>query len=120
MGLGYCWSLDFAGPLPLTVQHNRYVLVMVEQFSKWIELVPSPEKCSEGIAYAFLDRVLSHFGAPAEVLTDQGTKFQGEFQVLCDKVLIDHQTTSRDHLETDGLAECVVQMMKRALRKYGL
>ncbi len=75
MGLGYRWSLDFAGPLPLTVRHNKYVLVMVEHFSKWIELVPSPDKSSEGVAYAFLDRVLSHFGAPAEVLTDQGTKF---------------------------------------------
>jgi hypothetical protein len=70
MGLGYRWSLDFAGPLPLTVQHNRYVLVMVEHFSKWIELVPSLYKSSEGVVYAFLDRVLSHFGAPAEVLID--------------------------------------------------
>ncbi len=90
MGLGYRWSLDFAGPLPLIVQHNKYVLVMVEHFSKWIELVPSPDKSSEGVAYAFLDRVFSHFGAPSEVLTDQGTEFQGEFQVLCDKALIDH------------------------------
>jgi hypothetical protein len=90
MGLGYRWSLDFAGPLPLTVWHNRYVLVMVEHFSKWIELVPSPNKSNEGVAYVFLDRVLSHFGAPVEVLTDQGTEFQGEFQVLCDKALIDH------------------------------
>jgi hypothetical protein len=79
MGLGYHWSLDFVGPLPLMVRHNRYVLVMVEHFSKWIELVPSPDKSNEGLAYAFLDRVLSHFGAPAKVLTDQGTEFQGEF-----------------------------------------
>jgi hypothetical protein len=120
MGLGYRWSLDFAGPLPLTVRHNKYVLVMVEHFSKWIELVPSPNKSSEGIAYAFLDRVLSHFGAPAEVLTNQGTEFQGEFQVLCDKALIDHRTTSQDHLEADGLAERVVQTVKKALRKYSL
>ncbi len=104
----------------MTVRHNRYVLVMVEHFSKWIELVPSPDKSSEGVAYAFLNRVLSHFGAPAEVLTDQGTKFQGEFQVLCDKALIDHRTTSRDHLEANGLAERVVQTVKRALRKYGM
>jgi hypothetical protein len=47
-------------------------------------------------------------------------KFQGEFQDLCDKALIDHRTTSRDHPEVDGLAECVVQMVKRAWRKYGL
>jgi hypothetical protein len=70
MGLGYRWSLDFAGPLPLTVRHNRYVLVMVEHFSKWIGLVPFLNKSSEGIAYAFLNRVLNHFSAPVEVLTD--------------------------------------------------
>jgi transposase-like protein len=93
---------------------------MVEHFSKWIELVPSPDKSNERVTYAFLDRVLSHFGAPAEVLTDQGSKFQGEFQVLCDKALIDHQTTSRDHPEANGLTKRVVQTVKRALRKYGL
>jgi hypothetical protein len=50
MGLGYRWSLDFAGPLPLTIRHNIYVLVMVEHFSKWIELVSSPDKSSKGVA----------------------------------------------------------------------
>jgi len=90
MGLGYRWNLDFVGPLPLTIWHNRYVLVIVEHFSKWIELVPSPDKSSEGVAYTFHNRVLNHFGAPAKVLTDQGIKFQGEFQVLCDKALINH------------------------------
>ncbi|OAE31039.1 hypothetical protein AXG93_1502s1410 [Marchantia polymorpha subsp. ruderalis] len=57
---------------------------------------------------------------PGEVLIDQGTEFQGEFQVLCDKALIDHRTTSRDYPEADGLVERVVQTVKRALRKYGL
>jgi hypothetical protein len=91
MGLGYHWSLDFVAPLPLIVQHNRYVLVMVEHFSKRIEFVSSSDKSSEGVAYAFLaDKVLNHFGASTEVLIDQGTKFQGEFQVLCEKALIDH------------------------------
>jgi transposase-like protein len=93
---------------------------MVEHFSKWIELVPSPDKSNEGIAYAFLDNVFSHFGALVEVLTDQGTEFQGEFRVLCDKALNDHRTTSRNHPEANGLAEHVVQTVKRALRKYGL
>jgi hypothetical protein len=41
MGLGYKWSLDFAGPLPVIPRHNKYGLVMIEHFSKWIELVGS-------------------------------------------------------------------------------
>jgi hypothetical protein len=61
-----------------------YVLVMIEHFSKWIELVALPDKFSEGAAYSFLDRVLSRFGAPTEVLTDQGREFLGEFQTLCE------------------------------------
>ncbi len=75
---------------------------------------------SEGVAYAFLDRVFSRFGSPTKVLTDQNSKFHGEFQELCEKALIDHRMTSRDHLEVDGLIERMVQMVKRRLQKYGL
>jgi hypothetical protein len=42
MGLGYQWNLDFASPLNLTPRHNRYVLVMIEHFSKWLELMSLP------------------------------------------------------------------------------
>jgi transposase InsO family protein len=120
MGLGYRWSLDFVGPLPVTPRHNKYVLVMIEHFSKWIELVALPDKFSEGAAYSFLDCVLNRFGAPAEVLTDQGREFLGEFQTLCEQAMIDHRTTSKDHPEADGLGERMVQTVKRGLRKYSL
>jgi transposase-like protein len=112
--------LDFAGPLPVTPRHNKYVLVMIKHFSKWIELVALPDKFSEGAAYSFLDLVLSRFGAPANVLIDQGQEFLGEFQMLCEQAMIDHRTTSRDYPEANGLAECVVQTVKRGLRKYSL
>jgi transposase InsO family protein len=120
MGLGYRWSLDFAGPLPVIPRHNKYVLVMIEHFSKWIELVALPDKFSEGAAYSFLDRVLSRFGAPTEVLTDQGREFLGEFQTLCEQAMIDHCTTSRDHPEANGLVERMVQTVKKGLWKYNL
>jgi transposase-like protein len=67
---------------------------MIKQFSKWLELVPFSDYSNEGATYAFLDRVLNRFGVPAEVLIDQGIKFPGEFQELCEKTLIDHRTTS--------------------------
>ena len=120
MGLGYRWSLDFAGPLLPTPRGAKYVLVMVEHFSKWIELVALPQNSSESAVVAFLDRVLARFGASAEVLTDQGREFLGSFEELCVQALIDHRTTSQDHPKVDGLAERVVQIVKSGLRKYGL
>jgi hypothetical protein len=74
MGLGYQWSLDFADPLNLTPRHNYYVLVMMEHFSKWLELVPLPYHNSEGVAYALLDKVFNKFGVLTEIFIDQGTK----------------------------------------------
>jgi hypothetical protein len=96
---------------------NKYVVVMIEHFTKWVELVPIPEKSSFYTAAAFKG-VLTRFGAPAEVLPNQGEEFQGEFAALLQKLLIDHRTTSRDHPQSDGLAECMVQVVKEALRKY--
>jgi hypothetical protein len=100
--------LDFASPLNLTPQHNQYGLVMIEHFSKWLELVSLPNCSSEGASYAFLDKVLNRFGALTKVLIYQVTKFHEEFQKLCEKTLIDHCTTSRNHVEVDRLVEHMV------------
>lgn len=119
-GMGYRWSFDLAGPLPKTERGNRFVMIGIEHFSKWCILAPLPDKQSKHTAQVLLDRVLSTWGAPAVVLTDQGKEFEGEFDALCYRALIDHRTTSRDHPEADGLAERMVQTTKVALRKYGL
>ncbi len=81
---------------------------MIEHFSKWLELVPLLNCNNEGTTYTFLGKVFSRFGAPFKVLTNQGTKFCREFQKLCEKALIDHCTTSRDHFEAYTLVERMV------------
>jgi hypothetical protein len=116
MGLFYRWAVDLCKMPHTSEDENKYVVVMIEHFTKWVELVSIPEKLSFYTAAA-LKGVLTRFGAPAEVLTDQGEEFQGEFAALLQKLLIDHRTTSRDHPQSDGLAERMVQVVKEALRK---
>jgi hypothetical protein len=111
MGMFYRWGVDLCKMPFKSVSGNRYVVVMVEHFSKWIELVPIPEKTSHHTAAA-LRGVLCRYGAPAEVLTDQGEEFQGEFAELLTKLLIDYRLTSRDHPQSDELAERMVQTVK--------
>ena len=78
-------------------------MVMIEHFCKWVEVVAIPSKESCETARVFRLYVLCRYGAPAEVLTDQGTEFRGEFQEMLDEALTDHRT-SRDHPHADGLA----------------
>ncbi len=113
----YRWSCDLVGKLPQTSRGNVYIMIMIEHFSKWVELVALLDKSSHSTSHAFLQQVLSRFRACAECLTNQGLEFKGEFQDLLDHVLIDHCRTSRDHPQANGLAERMVQMCKKRLRK---
>jgi hypothetical protein len=83
-------------------------MIMIDDFSKWVELVALPNKSSHNTNHAFLEQVLSRFGACVECLTDQGLKFRREFQNLLDHAFIDHCQTSRDHPRISGLVERMV------------
>jgi hypothetical protein len=56
-----------------------------------------PNYSNEGTTYAFLVKVLRKFGVLIELFTHQDRKFRGEYEKLCVKALINHQTTSQDH-----------------------
>ena len=76
------WNIDFAGLLPTSKKGNRYVLVYIEHMAVWVELIALLDKTSANVARAFLEYILSRYGVPGVMLTDQGTEFQSAFQTL--------------------------------------
>ncbi|CAI7839470.1 unnamed protein product, partial [Closterium sp. NIES-53] len=113
--LGYCWSLDIAGKLPVSRRGRKYIVLMIEHVSKWAEARPLVNKSTAAVAEAFEEMVITRFGACWEVLTDQGA----ELKELLVSNGIQHRTTSRYNLQADGLTERLVQTVKRGLRVYG-
>ncbi len=119
-GMFYRSSCHLAGKLPQTSRGNVYIMIMIRHFSKWVELVALLDKSSHNTSQAFLQQVLSRFGACVECLTDQGSEFRGEFQDLLNHVFIDHCRTSKDHPQADGLVERMVQTCNKGLWKICL
>ena len=77
--------LDFQGPLPETPRGNTNILVMVDQFTKWCEIVPLPSQTAETTAKAAVNELCARFGCPFPVHTDQGRNFESKlFKVICD------------------------------------
>ncbi len=66
-------------------------MIMIEHFSKWVELVVLLDKSSHNTSQAFLQQVVSRFGAYAECFTNQRSEFRIEFQDLLNHALIDHR-----------------------------
>lgn len=110
VGLFYRRGVDLAGPMnPTSSAGNRYVMVLVEHFSKHIEAVPIPDKLAATTARVLVETVLCRFDSCAEVITDGGTEFAGEFDDVLKMALIDHRRTAPNHPQADGLAERAVQ-----------
>ena len=43
-------GMDLIGPLPQTIQGNKYIVTVTDYFSKWAEAAPLPSKHAVGIA----------------------------------------------------------------------
>ncbi|CAF1038835.1 unnamed protein product [Brachionus calyciflorus] len=73
---------DILGPLPASENNFIYILVIVCQFSKWVELFPLKNQTAEEVADCLFLCVCRH-GAPASALSDQGTNFKSEVHLCC-------------------------------------
>ncbi len=71
------------------------------------------------MAYQFLHHMLHRFGGHAEVVTELGSEFKGEFTELLVDHFIDQHTISAKHRypQANGLAERCVQTLKSSLTK---
>ena len=68
-------ALDIVGPLTETVSGNKYILTFQDDLSKFVIGLPIPQQDAETIAKEFVLKVVLKFGAPAQILTDQGSNF---------------------------------------------
>ena len=87
--------LDMVGPLPESDKGNKYIMVMVDQFSKWVEIQPLAEISAETTARAVIDNFFSRFGYLLQIHTDQGKNFDGNlFQQMCSLLRITKTRTT--------------------------
>ena len=103
--LGLCGNV-LVGLIDYVSQGNRYVLVMVDCFSRWTEACPLPDKTVCSVADAFFQYVVCRFGMPSVIHLDQGREFENEvMQELCLLCGAHKTRTTPYHPESDGLVE---------------
>ena len=71
-----CW--DIMGPLPVSRNGSRYILVIVDAFSRWMVAVPLMETSAETLARSLWSEFLSRYGAPCRIHSDRGSNINAE------------------------------------------
>ena len=109
-----CLNMDFVGPYP----DGGYILVIIDTFTRWVELYHSPNATSESAASSLLQH-FGRYGAASQIQSDKGPHFVAnlvkEFLRL---VGSDHCLTLAYSKEENSIVERANKEINRHIRAY--
>ncbi len=111
-------STDMLTKLPVCKSGNKHVLVFIDYFTKYVELVAVPDAKSETVARAFVDRVILLHGSPQYLHSDRGTNYLSKLIAETCKLFETHKTqTTSFHPACNGQSERMMSNIVNSLSK---
>ncbi len=84
---------------------NMYVVVVIDSFSRWVSLEPTPDKSAMAAARAII-KTIGNFGVPLTIRSDGGKEFVNDILASLEFLLdIKHHKIMAYHHEGNSLAE---------------
>uniref|UniRef100_A0ABD2WPB5 RNA-directed DNA polymerase n=1 Tax=Trichogramma kaykai TaxID=54128 RepID=A0ABD2WPB5_9HYME len=71
-------AADITGPFPRSRKGNKYLLIFMDMFTRYIECIAIKKANGPTITQKLYGRIFMRFGAPEILLTDNGTEFKNE------------------------------------------
>ena len=94
----------------------RYLLTIVDRFSRWPVAIPIKDMAVETILDAFAHGWVANFGVPSSITTDRGSQFlSAAWSQLMSTWGIRTHTTTAYHPQSNGLVERLHRRLKEAL-----
>ena len=111
--------LDIVGPMKQTSRGCRYVLTMIDRYTRWPEAQPIENIEAETVARTFLEVWIARYGVPEMVTTDRGTQFESKlFQSLCNWIGTKKIRTSSHNPRANGIIERLHRQMKASIMAH--
>jgi transposase InsO family protein len=112
-------AMDILGELPQTERGNKYILVVADYFTKWTESFAMPNIEAKTVAKILVEEVISRFGIPKIIHSDQGSQFESKlFMEMCDLLQIQKTRTTPYHPHSDGMVEKFNKTLTTMLSMY--
>jgi hypothetical protein len=110
---------DLFGPLKTSDKGKKFILCIMDAFTKYVELVALPNKEAATMAEAIFDKWICHFGTPIDLVTDQGTEFCAKLsKELFTRLGTAHLTTSSHHPQCNSQAEVANKTIAKYLSSF--
>lgn len=85
-------AMDLVGPLPETNQGFRWIFIVEDTASKWIEIFPLIQATAIACAQILIDEIFFRYGTPRRMISDNGVQFISEIMQQIAYCLEIHQS----------------------------
>jgi hypothetical protein len=98
-------AIDALGPLPEDEKGNKYIIAIIDEFSRFLELFAAPDPSAASAADALFQHT-GRYGIPTTLVSDGGSQFVNSiiFQFL-ELIGIDHNITLAYSKQENGIVE---------------
>jgi transposase InsO family protein len=113
------WGLDFVGEFKENSSNGyQWILTATDYFTRWVKSIPT-KKATEEVVVNFLeDRIITRFGAPSNITTDNAKAFNSYALVeFCFKYGITLSHSSNYYPQGNRLAESTNNNLMNILKK---
>ena len=117
------WALDLIGEIrPASSKSQKYILVGIDYFTKWIEAVPLVNVDQENVIEFIQKNIIFRYGIPETITTDQGSVFTGrkmqEFaQETGFKLLTSTPYYAQANVQVEAANKVVIGLIKKHVEK---
>ena len=109
-------NVDTIGPVPADEHGNKYILVLVDACTRFVELFPTKDTTAESAAAALLAHA-GRYGFPKHIKSDNGPQFSNKICTELSKLLGSEQLFSTPYSsEENAIVERVNSEVGRHLR----
>ena len=118
--IGKPWEMIAVDVLevPVSKSNNRYLLVVQDYFTKWVEAIPMPDQTSLRISTELV-KLFSMFGCPSILHSDQGRNFESTILIQTLQAFgVTKSRTTAYHPQCDGMVERFNRTLLQLLRSY--
>uniref|UniRef100_A0A1Y1KT95 RNA-directed DNA polymerase n=1 Tax=Photinus pyralis TaxID=7054 RepID=A0A1Y1KT95_PHOPY len=71
-------AMDLVGPLPEVETGEKWIFVIEDTSTKWVELFPLKQATANNCAAVLINEIILRYGTPRRVISDNGSQFVGE------------------------------------------
>ena len=108
-------QVDLVGSLPKS-EGCKYLLTMVDRFSRWPKAFPLPDMASTKCSKAFVRQWLPRFGILDKIIMDRSPQFlEGALIDLMETLGINTKSTTAYHPQCNGLVERMHRQLKASI-----